>query len=338
MMRVLIAGCGGMSQAWIEYAVKRADIEICGLVDVAIGRAEACRERYALACGAYADLEHALHALKPDVVFDITVPEAHFGITSAALKAGCHVFGEKPMAADLDSARAAVRVAEETGKTYAVMQNRRYTKPIRAYKELLNDKCVGKLAVLNADFYVGAHFGGFRDLMDSPLVLDMAIHTFDMARFLCGGNAVSVYCHESTPPWSWYKGAANAVCVFEMDNGCVFSYRGSWCAEGCPTEWEAEWRAVGEHGSAVWKGADDIYAELVSDPRSNEFIRPVKRVCPAWTWEGSSGHEGCLDAMFAAILSNSMPETRCQDNIRSMEMVFGALESASTGRKVRIAQ
>jgi len=333
-MRVLIVGCGGMSRAWIDYAVKRTDIEICGLVDVAVSQADACRERYALSCGTYTDLAQALHALKPDVVFDITVPEAHAGVTTAALRAGCHVFGEKPMAADLESARAAVRVAEETGKTYAVMQNRRYSKPIRAYKELLDVNCVGALAVLNADFYIGAHFGGFRDLMDSPLVLDMAIHTFDMARFLCGGNAVSVYCHESNPPWSWYKGAANAVCVFEMDNGCVFTYRGSWCAEGCPTEWEAEWRAVGENGSAVWKGTDDIYAELISDPHSGDFIRPIKRVDPQWSWEGNSGHEGCLDAMFAAISSGSMPETCCQDNIRSMEMVFGALESARSGRKV----
>jgi predicted dehydrogenase len=326
-----------MSHAWIDYAVKRADIDICGLADVTTGRADACRERYSLNCGTYADFNHALHALKPDVVFDITVPEAHFSVTSAALRAGCHVFGEKPMAADLESARAIVRIADESGKTYAVMQNRRYSKPIRDYKELLNDKCVGRLAAINADFYLGAHFGGFRDLMDSPLILDMAIHTFDMARFLCEGNAVSAFCHESNPPWSWYRGAANAVCVFEMDNGCVFSYRGSWCAEGCPTEWEADWRSVGEHGSAVWKSAGDIYAELVSDPHSGDFIRPVKRVYPQGSWEGGSGHEGCLDAMFAAISKNTMPETGCRDNIHSMEMVFGALESARAGQKVRIS-
>ena len=36
--------------------------------------------------------------------------------------------------------------------------------------------------------------------MDSPLVLDMAIHTFDQARFITGANPISVYCHEFNPP------------------------------------------------------------------------------------------------------------------------------------------
>ena len=50
--------------------------------------------------------------------------------------------------------------------------------------------------------------------MESPLILDMAIHTFDQARFITGADPVSVYCHEFNPPGSWYK---------EMQPRCVFS-------------------------------------------------------------------------------------------------------------------
>ena len=38
---------------------------------------------------------------------------------------------------------------------------------------------IGALGILNSDFYIGAHFGGFRDEMASVLLLDMAIHTLD---------------------------------------------------------------------------------------------------------------------------------------------------------------
>ena len=334
MKRILIVGCGEMGQAWVEYALKRADVQIVGLVDIVIGQAQAYIKEFSLSCPVYTDLGAALHELKPDLVYDTATPEAHFDITSRSLAAGCDVFGEKPMTGDIESAREIVRLAEQSGKTFAVMQNRRYLQPIRNFKELLADDCVGRLATLNADFYTGAHFGGFRDLMDSPLIVDMAIHTFDMARFLSGSNAVSVYCVEHNPPWSWYKGMASAVCIFEMANGCVFTYRGSWCAEGCPTEWEAQWRAIGEFGTAVWLDNKTIYAELMSEPESEAFIRPVKRVEPKGLWSGSEGHNGCFDAMYEALLSGTQPETQCADNIHSMEMVFGAVESARLGRKV----
>ena len=41
--------------------------------------------------------------------------------------------------------------------------------------------------------------------MESPLLLDMAIHTFDQARFITGADALSVYCHEFNPAGSWYR-------------------------------------------------------------------------------------------------------------------------------------
>src|SRR5207248_2903614 len=118
---------------------------------------------------------------------------------------------------------------------------------------------------LNADFYIGAHFGGFRDEMESPLLLDMAIHTFDAARFASGADPVSVYAEEFNPSWSWYGGNCSATAIFEMTGGLRFTYRGSWCAEGLPTSWESEWRAVGAKGSATWNGESSPLAEVVAE-------------------------------------------------------------------------
>ena len=44
------------------------------------------------------------------------------------------------------------------------------------------------------------------------------------------------------------------------------------------------------------------------------------------------------DAFHGAMPSDSLPETRGTDNIRSLAMVFGAIESAETGRRVAITQ
>ena len=108
--------------------------------------------------------------------------------------------------------------------------------------------------------------------MGSPLLLDMAIHTFDAARYLSSADPVSVYCEEFNPPWSWYAGDAAATAIFEMTGGLRYTYRGSWCSEGHHTAWESEWRAVGPNGTATWNGQDAPVAEIVAE-RGGFFSR-----------------------------------------------------------------
>ena len=333
--RILVVGCGGMSRAWLEYAVAREDAEIVGLVDIKVENAEAKAKQFGLTVPCSSDLDAALTGTGANLVFDVTVPESHTAVTRKAFRAGCDVFGEKPLSSSIDEARETVREAARSGRTYSVMQHRRFLKGIRAYRD-----CVGRLGdigIVNADFYIGAHFGGFRDLMESPLVLDMAIHTFDQARFLCGADPVSAWCREFNPGWSWYKGAASAVCVFGMSDGSVFTYRGSWCAEGAPTSWEASWRIIGSLGTGVWDGSSPPFAELVQPSPANAFTRDVKRVEAPGDWQGREGHQGALDEMFRALLEGRKAETDCADNLKSLEMVFAAKESARTGKTMHIA-
>jgi predicted dehydrogenase len=112
-----------------------------------------------------------------------------------ALSAGVPVLGEKPMADSMERARAMVAASERAGKLYMVSQSRRYNAQLQALRRLIVEH-IGDLGLLNADFYIGPHFGGFRDTMASPLILDMAIHTFDAARYLTfsNGSGTSGFC------------------------------------------------------------------------------------------------------------------------------------------------
>lgn len=334
MKNVVLCGCGGMAHAWVGNCVKRNNVRFVGLVDLFIENAEKMKDTYNLDCNVYTSLDEALAENDVDLVLDVTIPDSHFGIASTAMRAGCDVFSEKPMASDLAKARELVEISKETGKMYAIMQNRRYLKDIRAFKEVTDKNVLGEMGILQADFYLGAHFGGFRDVMDNVLILDMAVHTFDMARFIYGCNPVSVYCQEHNPKWSWYKGASSAVCIFEMENGGIFVYNGSWSAEGCQTSWEADWRASGEKGSAVWRTNGDLYAELVESREENGSPSSLKKVLPEYKWNGREGHDGCLDEMFDYFESGKIPMTACTDNIKTMEMVFNAIKSSETGEKV----
>ncbi len=193
-----------MSNTWFDYVAQRDDAEIVGLVDIYIDSAIAMANRRGLSAPAFSSLEQALSETDANLVFDVTIPESHREIVTTALTAGCNVFGEKPMGVSMEDAKAMLRAAESTGKRYAVMQNRRYQKQLRALRASVQNGAIGRVGSIHADFFIGAHFGGFRDAMEHPLILDMAIHTFDQARCISGADAVSVYCHEFNPPGSWY--------------------------------------------------------------------------------------------------------------------------------------
>jgi len=339
-LRALLVGAGGMGRAWGQNLRDAPDVEVVAWVDLrpeAAARAAAEQGLGDIHIGA--DLAAAIDATRPDFVVDVTVPEAHRDVTVAALGAGLPVLGEKPMAATLEQAREMVAASERAGRLYMVSQSRRYNRGLAALRALIAEQLGSPLGILNSDFYLGPHFGGFRDRMDSPLLLDMAIHTLDAARYLSGADPVAVYCEEFNPPWSWYAGNACATAIFELTGGLRYTYRGSWCSEGRPTSWEAEWRAVGPRGSATWDGHDTPVAEVVTGREPDAFEAPVEQqegaLPPA---EGfAEGIGGSLRDFLHALRTGATPMGECHDNIKSLAMVFAAIESARSGQRVPVS-
>ncbi len=336
-VRVVLVGCGGISGAWLRPAVEMNDMQIVGLVDLNKKAATARAEEFGLHDAEIGtDLGAMLARLQPDAVFDCTLPEVHAKVTLTALSHGCHVLGEKPLADTMANAKAMVQAAADAGKLYAVIQNRRYDPRIRSLRRFLDSGAIGTITTVNADFYIGAHFGGFRDRMKHVLLLDMAIHSFDQGRYISAADPQSVYCHEWNPFGSWYDHHASAIAIFEMSEGLVFTYRGSWCAEGMNTSWECDWRIIGTEGSVRWNGGDDFKAEVVT--RREGFISEHEaRQVEVIDDQALRGHAGLIREFIDCIRGGSTPQTIASDNIKSLAMVFGAIESAESSRKVMIS-
>jgi predicted dehydrogenase len=330
--RALIVGAGGMGKAWARNVQDCAETEIAGWVDIRCEVAEeAVKELGQDDIFTSNNLTEAIAKVKPDFVIDVTVPESHRDVTVEALNAGLPVLGEKPMAHSMDAAREMVAASERSGKLYMVSQSRRYDSRLAAYKRLIDDEA-GAPGILNSDFYIGAHFGGFRDEMPSPLILDMAIHTFDQARYLSGRDAISVYCDEFNPQWSWYRGDSCATAIFEMEGGLRYTYRGSWCSDGAPTSWEGQWRACGPKGTALWDGHDEIVASVTVE--SDSFLRQTEEKRPQMMEDIPGGIAGSLRDFLNALQTGATPMGECHDNIKSLAMVFAAIESSRSGKKV----
>ena len=72
------------------------------------------------------------------------------------------------------------------------------------------------------------------------------------------------------------------------------------------------------------------------DPTQAGFTRDAIPVALPQPWTGREGHQGCLDEMFQAVLDGRQPMTQAEDNLKSLAMVFAAVESARSGLTVRL--
>jgi predicted dehydrogenase len=338
-MNVVLVGCGAISDAWLKPLQTMREFELVGFVDVLEDNAKKRQQEYAPRAVVSTNLEHVLAQTQPEIVFDCTIPAARFEVVTTALQHGCHVVAEKPMAESLEQAQVMIEVARKAGKLFVVMQNWRYTRNIRRLKRFLEAGHIGNVTTLNADFYVGAHFGGFREVMPHVLLKDMAIHTFDAARFLTGQNATGVYATEWNPEGSWYSRDASAAALFDMTGNITFNYRGSWCAEGFRTPWESEWRIIGTKGSVCWNGNAEMRCEVVLEQQEFELLRPYQALeIPFFDDINTSleGHGAVIHDFLTALKTQTQPETICTDNFKSLAMVYGAIESLEQGKKVAI--
>jgi predicted dehydrogenase len=164
-----------------------------------------------------------------DAVVNVTIPAAHHPVNIEALFEGLPVLCEKPVAPTVAEALSLAAAAEVSGQLLMISQSRRYFRALTEFKTQTQD--LGNMGVVTCNFFKAPHFGGFREQMEHVLLLDMAIHPFDVVRYLLEQDPVSVYCEEFNPSWSWYAGNAAATAVFEMDGGTRFIYTGSWCSE-----------------------------------------------------------------------------------------------------------
>lgn len=332
--RAVVVGAGGISRAWFP-PLKKEKVEIAAVVDLDLEKAEAAVETYELAgTVASEDLAKTLRDAEADFAVDLTTPEAHARVTCACLKAGLHVIGEKPMASSMAKGRRMVKASEAADRLYMVSQSRRWNAMHESLARTVRRGTIGTPTTLNCDFFLAAHFGGFRAEMESPLILDMAIHHFDMARMIGDVDPVAVWCEEFNPEGSWYAGDVAANAVFEMTGGVRFAYRGSWCAEGPRTSWNGDWRVQGTRGALLYESDHDPWGEVVA--RDEGFERPRRSVKLASVQMKCGGMHGALREMLAYLRRGRMPQCECHDNIKSLAMVFAAMQSSRTGRRVKV--
>jgi predicted dehydrogenase len=336
---VVQVGAGGMGRAWLRLLGESADVELAGVVDL---NPEAARDALTdLGLGAVpvgTSLTELAGAVGAQAVVNVTVPAAHHPVNVEAHFLGLPVLCEKPAAPTVAEALSLAAVAEATGQLLMISQSRRYFRTLAAFRR--QAARLGEIGLVTCDFFKAPHFGGFREEMEHVLLVDMAIHAFDAARYLLGRNPVSVYCEEFNPGWSWYSGDAAATAVFEMEGGTRFVYTGSWCADGLETSWNGSWRINGANGTAAWDGAAAPLVQHAAGVVADDGGLPgsASSSPDPLVAEGEMPEEiaGALAEFVRCLRTGEVPSGEIHANVLSLAMVEAAVRSSQTGQKVLI--
>src|SRR4051794_29832134 len=259
-LRVIQVGAGSMGRAWLHNLAASPDVALVGLVDLDVHVArQAAEETGHRDVALDSSLEILLERVPADAVVNVTIPAAHRSVSELALRSGLPVLCEKPLAETVSTGLSMAAAAELTGRLLMVSQSRRYWRQLETLRGMLGQ--LGTIGTVACSFRKAPHFGGFREQMPYPLLVDMAIHQFDLARVLIDADPVAVYCESYNPSWSWFRGDAAAEVVFEFAEGARFSFSGSWCAAGLETSWNGSWSVNAARGTAVWDGDNVPVAE-----------------------------------------------------------------------------
>jgi predicted dehydrogenase len=207
-----------------------------------------------------------------------------------------------------------------------ISQSRRYYRNLSAYKAAIGE--MGPVGLLTNQFFKAPHFGGFREEMAYPLLIDMAIHPFDVARYLLDDEPVAVYADSFNPSWSWFGGDAGATVTFEFGSGMRFQYTGSWVSGGRETSWNGSWLASTEEGTVTWDGDDEPTLTRADG---------VSTSVGAASGEEPEEIAGSLAEFVSALRTGASPSGEVHDNIGSLAMVEAAVLSATRRERVLLA-
>ena len=150
-MRLGVIGCGTISQVYLRNLTAAPEVEVVACADVFPDRAVARAAEFGV--GRVCSPAELLAGPDIDLVVNLTVPSAHFEISLAALRAGKHVWSEKPLALDREQGAALVHEAAERGLQLGCAPDTLLGAGLQACRTLLDEGLIGLPMAASAFFF-----------------------------------------------------------------------------------------------------------------------------------------------------------------------------------------
>ena len=316
-LQVALVGAGNIARwAHLPSLAKVPGVGLQAICSTSGARARS----YALRFGARyccTEYEEVLADPEVDVVVIANRHQHHAPQALAALRAGKHVFLEKPMALTEEECRSLWKAVDETGRHLAVGFNRRFAPLYREMKRQLGRRTSPAVVScrVNSPVFSGSHWSA--DPSIGGAILGEACHFVDLIYWLLGSEPVSVWAFSLPATGRDPIGPNNIASSFRFADGSVANL--TYCTVGSRTS----------GGERV-----EVFA-----PGLGADTEDFKRLCIRTTlrhrrrpWWPDKGYAAQLQSFLGGIREGRPPEVTVRDGARATLACLAMLESARSLR------
>ena len=215
MIKVAIAGYGKIGQVRAKEIERNIHTRLVAVYD--INKLENLGSDV-IFCESYEELL----AQDIDVVFVCAFNNVLADYTTQALKAGKHVFCEKPPARTSEELKSVIKIEEETGLVLKYGFNHRYHYSVMEAKKLIESGSMGKLLWLRGVYGKAGsidyhkNWRNYRKYSGGGILIDQGIHMLDLMRYFSGQDFKHINSFVTTSYWD-IEAEDNAFAIMQSD-------------------------------------------------------------------------------------------------------------------------
>lgn len=248
--KVAIVGCGDITRkVYIPQMEKIPRAKLVAVCDTNEQTAKSCAKEFGVS-ECYTSVDEMLEKCDFDILMDVSSITTHHEINMKALKAGKHLYSQKPVALTVDEVTEQINAAKEAGVKYAASPIHPIRPDIRFVRDLIQNGALGKLTMVRAH---SAHGGPeyFQHRQEDPswfykpgagALYDMGVHGITMAVAVAGpAKEVSCVASIAQPERTIRSGALdgkiikadylpdNYVITLDWGDGCLGIVEVGYC-------------------------------------------------------------------------------------------------------------
>ncbi len=343
-LNIGIIGCGGVTETFHLPSLKSiGSVQVLALSDVDRKKLDRLAETYEIR-DRYEDPYELISRPGIDAVAVCAPSEYHFALGMAVLSAGKHLFVEKPGALCAEECEKLIKTAEESSVKAFVGFNLRWHRNVRKAKEAIEKGKLGPVklvrSVITTNYPILPEWRKSRGL-GGGAILDLAIHHFDLLRYLFGSEVEEIYARSSSGDIE----DEAALVTIKMSNGILssslFSFRSS---HGNEIE------IYGDSGSLKISLYDVDGFEMKPNPAAPGGLirligRPFRLVMQTAGNAEAFRHGGIFKESYYrewqsfadCVIHNEDIECGLEDGRRALKIALSAIESVSSGMPVKLS-
>ncbi len=154
-LRIGIIGVGNISGIYLKNLGEFRSTEVVALADIDLERAKSVAEKHGIARAMSPDA--LLGNPEVELVLNLTVPNAHGPVAISAVRAGKHVYNEKPLAIEMADAELLLQEAKRNGVLVGGAPDTFLGGGIQTCRHLIDDGAIGEPVAANAFMLCRGH-------------------------------------------------------------------------------------------------------------------------------------------------------------------------------------